>query len=71
MFAHDFIAASVVIGHDGSVRIMREIDHGVSIEKAYRKLYNEIKRKYPLKSLAEKITLDKLYELGLFVYDEK
>ena len=71
VFANDFIAASVVIGHDGSVRTMRGIDHSINVEKIYAGLYNAIKGKYPLKSYAEHKALDKLYELGLFVYDEE
>lgn len=71
VFANDFIAASVVIGHDGTVRILRDFNRRVNVEKAYEKLYNEVKKKYPLKSLAEKITLDKIYDLGVFVYDEE
>lgn len=71
VFANDFIAASVVIGHDGSVRTMRGIDHSINVEKIYAGLYNTIKGKYPLKSYAEHKALDKLYELGLFVYDEE
>lgn len=70
-FAHDFIAASVVIGHDGSVRTIRGIDHSINVEKIYAGLYNEIKGRYPLKSYAEHKALDKLYELGVFVYDEE
>lgn len=44
VFTHDFVEASVVIGHDGSARTIRGIDHRVNIEKLYKALYNNIKR---------------------------
>lgn len=70
-FKHEMIDASVVIGHDGSIKIMHSFKRNGNIEEFYQSLYNEAKRKYPLKSYAEHIALDKLYELGLFSYEEK
>lgn len=70
-FVHEFIEASVVVGHDGSVRVMRNFDRRVDIEKVYQTLYNSIKNEIPLKSLAENRALDKLYDMGVFAYDEE
>ncbi len=70
-FKHEMIEASVVIGHDGSARMMREFDRRVDVELLYKKLYNKFKQEYPVKSMAEKITLDKMYDSGVFVYDEE
>lgn len=71
-FAHDFVEASVVIEHDGSVRVMREIDRTVDIESVYNAMYNEIKDEYSVTSLAKYHALTKFYEWatrkgGLFV----
>lgn len=74
-FTHDFIAASVVIGHDGSARIMREFDRRVDVEKIYKKIYNDCKEEYPIRSLAQEHALTRFYEWnkrkGAFVYDEE
>ena len=70
-FAHDFVAASVVIGHDGTVRILRDLDRSINVELLYKKLYNKLKQEYPVKSMAEKITLDKIYDSKVFVYEEE
>lgn len=75
VFAHDFIAASVVIGHDGSVRTMGGFDRTVDVEKIYKKIYNDCKEKYPIRSLAQEHALTRFYEWnkrkGAFVYDEE
>lgn len=63
-FNHDMIDAGVVVGHDGSVRIIRDFDRRVDIESLYRDMYNEAKEIYPLKSKAEEYALTKLYKWG-------
>ncbi|EGS34891.1 hypothetical protein, partial [Megasphaera sp. UPII 135-E] len=63
-FKNDMIAASVVIGHDGSVRIIHDFDRSIDIESLYRNLYNDAKEIYPLKSKAEEYALTKLYKWG-------
>lgn len=74
-FTHDFVAASVVIGHDGSVRMMREFDRTADVEKIYKKIYNDCKEEYPIRSLAQEHALTRFYEWnkrkGAFVYDEE
>lgn len=72
-FAHDFVAASVVIGHDGSVRILRDFDKRVDVEKAYQAMYNQIIKEYSIKSLAKIHALTQFYRVaereGWFVYE--
>lgn len=72
-FVHDFVAASVVIGHDGSVRILRDFDKRVDVEKAYQAMYNQIIKEYSIKSLAKIHALTQLYRVaereGWFVYE--
>lgn len=72
-FTHDFIAASVVIGHDGGVRILRDFDRRVDVEKAYQAMYNQIIKEYSIKSLAKIHALTQFYRVaereGWFVYE--
>ncbi len=69
-FRHEMIDASVVVGHDGSVRVMREFNRKINIESLYKRMYNDIKKDYPLKSMAENMTLDEIYRAGVFVYED-
>lgn len=74
-FRNEMIDASVVIGHDGSVRVMREFDRTVDIESVYNSMYNEIKGEYSVTSLAKYHALTKFYEWatrkGVFSYERE
>lgn len=61
-FNHDMIDAGVVVGHDGSVRIIHDFDRRVDIESLYRDMYNEAKEIYPLKDMAKMKALTSFYE---------
>lgn len=61
---------SVVIGHDGSAN-NEGFDRRVDVELLYKDLYNKFKQEYPVKSMAEKITLDKILDSGNCLYTMK
>lgn len=64
------IDAGVVVGHDGSVRIIHDFDRRVDIDEVYKNLYNQAKDIYPLKSVAEEKTLSEIYKMEIFEYEK-
>lgn len=61
---------SVVVGHDGSVYVAYAPNRSFSVEKLYQKYYNDFVSSYQNKEIARVLATDKLYELGVFMYEE-
>ena len=59
--------ASVIVGHDGTIFMLSEINRKIPIDKIYNEAYNEfIEKGFPKEFAAIKAT-DKLYETNAFV----
>lgn len=71
LFKNKNIVGSVVVGHDGSVHIISDIDDSVDIDKFWSDLYNDYINTTHNKGLAEHYALDDVYESGLFNYERR
>lgn len=70
LFATPNAKGSVVVGHDGSVHVAYAPNRSFSVEKLYQKYYNDFVSSYQNKEIARVLATDKLYELGVFMYEE-
>lgn len=60
--------ATVIVGHDGAVYIISEIDRSVPLDKIYEKVYNDIVAEGKPKDYAKIKAGESLYELGAFSF---
>lgn len=70
-FKQENVKASIVVGHDGSVNIISNINRKIDIEKIYNRYYNEYKKiGYESQHARIKAT-DEIYSIGIFDYITK
>ena len=60
--------ATVIVGHDGAVYIIYEIDRNIPLDKIYEKVYNDIVAEGKPKDFAKVKAGEALYELGAFSF---
>lgn len=70
-FKQKNVKASIVVGHDGSVSIITNINRKVDIEKIYNEYYNKYKQLGYEGQHAKLKATDDIYNLNVFKYIEK
>ena len=70
-FRQENVKASIVVGHDGSVSMISNINRKVNIEKIYNEYYNKYKQLGYESQHAKLKATDDIYNLNVFKYIEK
>ncbi|MFI3107049.1 hypothetical protein ODU26_04095 [Streptococcus suis] len=60
--------ASVVVGHDGEVYYIYDINRFISLDLEFEKLYNKYKELGLPEVVANSRAMDEIYSLGVFKY---
>lgn len=60
--------ASVIVGHDGTVYCMSNINRKIPLDKIYEQSYNDYKVELGNSEMAKIKATDELYKLGVFTY---
>lgn len=71
LFKNDFVNASIIVGHNGSVHMISNPNRSVDIDKVWEEGYNYYLKKYQNKSIAEHKVLDLLYRSEIFIYESR
>ena len=71
VFDNEDIIKSVIVGHEGNVFIISDMNRKCNIEEMYKQMYNEALKKYQNKDMAEHDALTLLCEVGLFKIERR
>lgn len=71
MWKEPKVSTSIIVGHDGSVFSLSNMNRKIPLDKIYEKAYNEtVSNGYP-KEMAKIIATNSLYETKAFKYIER
>ena len=70
-FKQENVKSSIIVGHDGTVNCISNINRNIDIEKVYQEYYNEYKKLGYEGQHAKIKATDAIYEINLFDYRTK